>query len=79
MVLAQNRPGATPPAMLTVPVKLSPAMWDGVQRKAKALGMTGADYLRLLVEAAYTARVAPQGDAEMEAAVSARFKREANR
>ena len=75
MILDHDRPGPQGAPMLPVEIRLTPAMWEGIQRKARAMHMGSADYLRLLVEAAYAARVAPQGDAEMEAAVTAAFER----
>jgi hypothetical protein len=44
-------------------------MWRGISAKAKAIGLRPRAYLGQLIAAAYTARVCPQGDREMEAAV----------
>lgn len=74
MVLEHGRPGPKGSPLMTVPVSMSTTMWEGIQKKAKASGMKGELYLRLLLEAAYTARVNPQGDAEMERAVARAFR-----
>lgn len=59
--------------LVSVTVSLHPRMVEGIAGKAREVGIRPLDYCRLLLEAAYTARVKPQGDREMEEAVAAVF------
>lgn len=62
-----------PVTLVSVTVPLHPRMVEGIAAKAREVGIRPLDYCRLLLEAAYTARVKPQGDREMEEAVAAVF------
>lgn len=73
MILDRELPGPPPTAMVQIDVPMTAKMWAGIQRKAAVAGMPARTYLGLLVGAAYTARVRPQGDLEMEAAVARAF------
>jgi hypothetical protein len=75
MVLGYDRSWPPPAPMTTIEVALPTKMWDGLQKKAAREGMPLRVYLGLLLSAAYTARVKPQGDVEMEAAVARAFSR----
>lgn len=71
MILDRERSGPEPAPQVLIDVPVPAHMWAGIQRKARTAGIPARTYLGLLVGAAYTARVRPQGDREMEAAVAA--------